>query len=102
MLVFENSAVKPQHVLFVNEPFLHKMMALFFSFSMPLYFKKNPLIKLCEVLEIELKTYTPVGRKFVFEKIKFNVLHYTQHDFICKRLRLSKDQISMFKSLVIN
>ena len=68
MLVFENSAVKPQHVLFVNEPFLRKMMALFFSFSIPLYFEKNPLIKLCEVLEIELKTYTPVGRKVCFRE----------------------------------
>ena len=27
-----------------------------------------------------------VGPKFVFEKIKFKVLHYIQHDFICQRL----------------
>ena len=27
--------------------------------------------KLCKVLEIKLKTYTLVGLKFVFEKIKF-------------------------------
>ena len=58
--------------------------------------------KLCKVLEIELKTYTPVGPKFVFEKIKFKVLHYIQHDFIRQRLGLSKDQTSMFKSFVIN
>ena len=51
---------------------------------------------------MELKTYTPVGPKFVFEKIKFKVLQYIQLDFICKRPVLSKDQISMFKSLTIN
>ena len=45
---------------------------------------------------MELKTYTPVGLKFVFEKIKFKVLHY-----IRQRPGLSKDQINMFKSLVI-
>ena len=51
---------------------------------------------------MELKSYTPVGLKFVFEKIKFQVLHYIQNDFIHQRPGLSKDQISMFKSLVIN
>ena len=58
--------------------------------------------KLFRVLGMELKTYTPVGPKFVFEKIKFKVLHYIQHDFIRRRLGLSKDQTSMFKSFVIN
>ena len=58
--------------------------------------------KLFNVLEMELKTYTPVGLKFVFEKIRFKVLHYIQHDFIRQRPGLSKDQISMFKSIVIN
>ena len=42
--------------------------------------------KLCKVLEMELKTYAPVGLKFVFEKIKFKVLHYIQHDFTRQRL----------------
>ena len=51
---------------------------------------------------MELKTYTPVGPKFVFEKIKFKVLHYIQYDFIRQRLGLSKDQTSMFKSFIIN
>ena len=46
---------------------------------------------------MELKTYTPVEPKFVFEKIKFKSLHYIQHDFICQRLGPSKDQIIMFK-----
>ena len=64
--------------------------------------RKNPVEKLCKVLEMELKTYTPVGPKFIFEKIKFKVLHYLQHDLIRQRIGLSKDQISMFKSLVIN
>ena len=58
--------------------------------------------KLFNVLEMELKTYTPVGLKFVFEKIRFKVLHYIQHDFIRQRPGLSKDQISMFKSIFIN
>ena len=37
-----------------------------------------------------------VGPKFVFEKIKFKVLHYIQHDFICQRLgfRLSCPKFS--------
>ena len=51
---------------------------------------------------MELKTYTPVGLKFVFMKTKFNVLHCIQHDFIRQRPGLSKDQGCMFKSLVIN
>ena len=51
---------------------------------------------------MELKTYIPVGSKFVFEKIKFKVLHYSQHDFIRQSLGLNKDQTIMFKILVIN
>ena len=50
---------------------------------------------------MELKTYIPFGLKFAFEEIKFKVLHYIQHDFIRQRPGLSKDQISMLKSLVI-
>ena len=64
--------------------------------------KKNPVKKLSKVLKMELKTYTPVGQKFVFEKIKFKILHYIQHDFIWQRPGFSKDQINMFKSLVIH
>ena len=45
---------------------------------------------------MELKTYTPVNLKFVFEKIKFKVLYYVQHNFTRQCLGLSKDQISMF------
>ena len=51
---------------------------------------------------MKLKTYTTVSPKFVFEKIKFKVLHYIQHDFICQRPEFSKDQTNMFKGLVIN
>ena len=47
------------------------MLVSFFSSDIPLYIEKNPVEKLCKVLEIELKAYTPVGPKFVFEKIKF-------------------------------
>ena len=78
------------------------MLVLLFSPSIPLYIENNPVEKLCKVLEMELKTYIPVSPKFVFEKIKFKVLHYIEHDFIHQRPGLSKDQTSMFKSLVIN
>ena len=56
--------------------------------------------KLCKVLEMELKMYTPVSPKFVLEKIKYKVLHYIQHDFIRQCLGLSKDQVTMFKCLI--
>ena len=55
MFVFKNSAVKLQHVLFANEPFLCKMLVSIFSSNIPLCIEKNPLEK-CEVLEMELKT----------------------------------------------
>ena len=77
------------------------MLVWFFISNIPLT-GKNPVEKLRKVLELELKTYTPVGLKLVFEKIKFNILHYIQHDFIRQSPGLSKDQISMFKSPVIN
>ena len=51
---------------------------------------------------MELKTYTPVGSKLVFDKINFKVLYYIQHDFIHQCLEQSKDQTIIFKSLVIN
>ena len=51
---------------------------------------------------MEIKTYTQVGLKFVFEKIKFKILHNIQHDFIRQCPGLIKDQGSMFESLVIN
>ena len=57
--------------------------------------------KLFKVLEMELKTYASVYLKFVFEKIKLKVLHYIQQDFIRQRPGLSKDQIRMFKSLLL-
>ena len=75
------------------------MLVSFFNSNIPLYIGENPLKILCKVLEMELKAYTPVGLKFVFEKIKFNVLHYIQHDFIRQRPGLSKNQINMLKSL---
>ena len=46
---------------------------------------------------MELKTHTPVGPKFVFEKIKFKDLHYIQHDFIHQCLGLNKDQASIIQ-----
>ena len=73
-----------------------------FSSSVSLYIEKNSVEKLLKVIEIELKTYTSVGPKFAFEKIESKVLHYIQHEFIPQHLELSKDQVSIFKSLVIN
>ena len=67
------------------------MLVSFFSSNIPLYIGKNPVEKLCKVLEMELKMYISVGFKFVFEKIKFEVLHYIQYDFIRQRPGLSKD-----------
>ena len=55
--------------------------------------------KFCKVLEMKRKTHTPVDLKFIFEKIRLKALHYIQHDLICQRPGLGKDQISMFKSL---
>ena len=78
------------------------MLVSLFSSNIPLYIQKNSVEKLCKVLEMELKTYNSVSPKFVFEKIKFKVLHYIQHGFIRQRLGLSKYQASMFKSFVIN
>ena len=99
---FSQTAVKTQHDLFANEPSLGKILVSFFRSNIPQYIEKNPVEKLCKVLEMELKTYTPLGSKFVFEKIKFKVLHYIHHDFIRQRLGLSKDQARTFKSFVIN
>ena len=98
----QNSALKSQHALFANESFFRKMLVSFFSSNIPLHIEKTPMEKLCKVLKIELKTYTPVGLKWVFEKIKFKVLHYIQHDFIWQHPELSKDQTSMLKNLTIN
>ena len=78
------------------------MLVTFFSPNIPLYTEKNPAEKLCKVLEMELKVYTPVSPKFIFKKIKFKVLYYIQHDFIHQCLGLSIDQASMFKGFVIN
>ena len=51
---------------------------------------------------MDIKMYTPVSPKCAFEKSKFKILHYIQHDFIRQHPGLSKDQGSMFKCLVIN
>ena len=41
------------------------------SSNIPVQIDKNPVEKLCKVVEMELKTYTQVGPKFVFEKSRF-------------------------------
>ena len=77
------------------------MLVSFFSSKIPLYIEKNLAEKLCKVLEMELKAYNPIGPKFVFKQIKFKVLHYLQHGFICQRPGLNKDQAIMFKFLLL-
>ena len=67
--------------LTANWSFLRKMLVSFSSFNILLFIEKSPVEKLYTVLEMELKMYTPVGLKFVFEKI----------DFVRQRPELSKD-----------
>ena len=70
------------------------MLVSCFSSNIHLYLEKNSVQKLCKVLEIEFKMFSPVDPKFAFEKIEFKVLHYIQHDFTGQYQRLSKDQPS--------
>ena len=100
--VFINCAVKKQDVIYVNKEFLHKVLVLYFSSNIPVYIEKNLMKKLCKILEMKLKMYTPVSPRIFFKKTKFKVLHYIQHDFICQCLGINKDQASMFKYFVIN
>ena len=97
--MFTTSAVKPQHVLFANESFLCKMLVSLFSSNILLNIEKNPVEKLCDVLEMELKMYIAVGLKFVFEKIKFKAFHYILRDFLRQRPGFSKDYTSIFKRI---
>ena len=99
---FLQTVQSSRNVLFASDPFFCKMLASFFSSYIPLWIENNPVEKLYKVLEMKRKTYMPVGPKFAFEKIKFNVLHYIQNNFLRQRPGLSKVQASMFKSLVIN
>ena len=69
---------------------------------MALYIGKNPVEKLCKVLEMELKKYTPVSLKFIFEKIKCKVLHYIQYDFIRQRQGSVKIRLACSKVLLLN
>ena len=48
---------------------------------------------------MELKMYTPNGPKF--EKIKFKVLHYIQHDFIRQRRASVKIRLPCSKVLLL-
>ena len=59
------------------------MLVSFFNSNIPT--GKSPVEKLCKVLKMELKTFTPFGLKFTFDKIKLKFLHYMQHDFIRQR-----------------
>ena len=45
-----------------------------FSSNISLYIEKNHVEILGNVLEMELKTYTQVGQKSIFEKLKFCII----------------------------
>ena len=48
--------------------YIYRFLALIYLYTL----KEIPCKKLCKVLEMEIKTYTP---NFVFERIKFKTLH---------------------------
>ena len=50
---------------------------------------------------MELKTYTPEGLKFVFEKIKFKVVHYIQHTSFVDAQGPVKIRLAYSKALLL-
>ena len=79
------------------------MLLSFFSSNIPLTIEKNLMESQVSLRKQNFnRTFTPVSPKLVFEKIKFEVLHYIQHDFIGQRSGFSKDHTSMSRSLVFN
>ena len=50
---------------------------------------------------MELKTYTPVDQKSIFEKIIFKVLQHVQHDFIYQRQSSVKIRLACSKVLLL-
>ena len=100
IFVFRNRAVKRQHVSFANEPFLRRMLVLFFSSNIPL---ENPMEKLCKVLEVEIKTYTQATQNSFSKKsnikfcIIFNMISLANAQSLVK-IRLACSKVS----LVIN
>ena len=93
----KKSTVKPQHVLFANEPFLRKMLVSFFSSNILLYIEKNSVEKSCRVLEMELKS-TPQSTQNSFSRksditfcIIFNMISFANAQGSVKiRLACSK------------
>ena len=85
-LVFTNSPVEVQDIIFVNEPFLHKMLVLFLALIFLYTLKKIPWKNFVMFWKWNLKTCSSVGLKLIFEKIKFKVFYCIQHDFICQHL----------------
>ena len=51
----------------------------FFSSNIPLFIENNPVEKFCKVLEMEFKTYTPVGQNSFSRKstLKFCIIFNT-------------------------
>ena len=95
-LVFTNSAVKMQHVLFGSEPFLCKTLVLFFFISnIPLYIERTLWKNYVRKWNLKCRP------KLAQNSFSVDVQHYIQHCFIRQCLGLNKEQTSMFKSFLI-
>ena len=62
--------------------------------------EKSPAEKSCKVLEMELKMYTPISLRLVFEKIKFKVLQYIQHVSIVNAKGSVKIRLACSKAFI--
>ena len=97
--------VKSQHVLFKNPPFLREMLVSFFSSNIPLYIEKNPVVKPCKNLEMELKTYTPGQNSFSRKSnlkfcIIFNMVSITNAQGTAK-IRLACSKVSLLMNYLM-
>ena len=67
------------------------MLVSFLSSNIPQYIEENSV----------LKKYAPVYQKLVFEKIKFKVLHYIQHDLFVNAQGSVKIRLECSKVLLL-
>ena len=105
---YKQCTVKPQHFLFTNKPFLRKMLESYFSCIISLYIEKNPVEKLCKVLEMEPERHTCVDLKFHSEKTNlkfcfiFNMISFTNAQgsikiiLACSKFFETRRQIFLF------
>ena len=91
--------------LFKNPPFLREMLVPFFSSNIPLYIEKNPVVKPCKNLEMELKTYTPGQNSFSRKSnlkfcIIFNMVSITNAQGTAK-IRLACSKVSLLMNYLM-